>query len=87
MLLRATDDAVEVIMFLFPYYRQEKERDGFGMQALMFPMFPMYQCNKQSFLESKFLEFLLLLTIKSKDNLRIPLPQDGTFNLGIQCWF
>ena len=62
MLFRATKEDIEVIIFLFPYYGEymnKGEDSGYGIQALMLPL---YKCKHEEFVESKFLDFLLVFT-------------------------
>ena len=63
---------VEVRIFLFPYCFKDKEE--YGIQSLMLPL---YQCKHEDFMESKFLEFILILThYKPQYLLKLTLPDN-----------
>ena len=63
---------IEIVVFLFPYL----VGDTFGTQSLMLPL---YKGSHKAFTESKFLEFMLLLTYNDPKLLfELPLPHGFT---------
>ena len=63
ILFNGFDNKVQVKIFTFPYCNQSK---GYGIQSLVLPV---YECSYEEFIDSKFLNFLLILCSPTTDYL------------------